>query len=86
MDTRGNDQGGKGTVWFVVAVEKDLLHPGSRGQGRDMPAAGPRVSYTLQTGTLALSPHKLGWHVGIICLLQSSMHTYMRNHPLSPCL
>lgn len=26
------------------------------------------------------------WHLGIIDLLQSSMHTYTTNHPLSPCL
>lgn len=58
-DTSSKNWSGGSTVWFIVAVEKKLMHPGSREPFCIMPAAGPRVSYTLWTGTFGMSPHKL---------------------------
>lgn len=59
MNMRSKDWGRSDTVWFVVAMKKDLLYPEPRETGCNTPAAGPRVSYTLWTGTLTMSPHKM---------------------------
>lgn len=80
----GQGLGWKGTVWFVVDVEKDLLHPRSRGQGCDTPAVGLRVSCTLQTGTLTMSPHKPTGIVGSYVFCKAACSPTRETIPVVP--
>lgn len=82
-DTSSKDWSGRGAVWFIVAVEKKLMHPGSREPFCIMPAAGPRVSYTPWTGTFAMSPHKLAGTGDHMPLAKQRAHLHKKPSPYS---